>query len=135
MKYYLPNGNEGKCPDDTALTIKDYNCSGKILSLILQNSGYFTVDGFYIRASNETDPTTKIPTITLNNTLEEYNVPGIPGRCNLQLSPFNVSSTRQFDFEYYSFNSLTRVQIQPYVITNNHLYLCKNKVTIDLQGC
>ena len=133
MRYYLPSQEESKCPDDVALTIKDYACSQGLLNLTLKNSGFFNVDGFYVRASNAT--VDKLPTILLNSTSPEYNVPGIPGRCNLQISPFNVSSTREFSFDYSSFNALTKVQIQPYIIENNHLYLCKNIVTIDLQNC
>jgi len=133
MRYYLPAQNQEKCPDDVALTMKDYSCENGLLNIILENSGFFNIDGFYIRASNETGDS--IPTILLNSTQAQYTVPGIPGRCNLQYEPFNVSTTRDFQFDYSSFNSLTKVQIQPYTIENNHLYMCSNIVTVDLPDC
>jgi hypothetical protein len=144
MKNYLPSEKEIKCPDDVALSIKNYNCIliNKTLILQIENRGMFNVNGFYIRASNETG---KIPTLMLNSNnsivggQKEGNLQNIPnseGRYDFDLeSPFITNSVREFNFNYSNFTKLYKLQIQPYTRGKNTLYLCNNPITIDLQGC
>lgn len=138
MKYMLPHDNY-KCPDDVAISINEYNCSQGTLYLNITNSGMFNVDGFFIRASNETN---KIPTLMLNSkvlfdqTTSEGTIYGLDGRYQFSsASPFNVSSIKNVSFNYAPYKTLKKVQIQPYSINSSKLYMCNNIVTIELANC
>ncbi len=138
VKHYLPSQNEYNCPSDTALTIKKYSCDNKVITLEIQNSGFFNVNGFFLRVSNDS---TKQPTIGLasNNTLSiqgQGSIPGIEGRYEFSATQeFIVGTSGEFNFIYPAMNTIEKLQIQPYQIVNKKLYLCENIATIDLENC
>ena len=56
MKSYV-HGNEIQCPDDTSIFIKNfyYNSTAQILNLTLRNNGKFDINGYFIKASNDSE--------------------------------------------------------------------------------
>jgi len=70
MKTYIPR-KIMDCPDEVSILIKDvnFNCASRNLSLILQNNGRFNIDGYFIRATNESNQT--LATIDLSEFFDE----------------------------------------------------------------
>lgn len=68
LVYYVTPGEEIKCDEGIALTIRsyDYNCATKALNLSLQNRGLFDVDGYIIRLNNNSKA--ELGVYTLNKT-------------------------------------------------------------------
>ncbi|MDD5699844.1 MAG: hypothetical protein PHH00_01465 [Candidatus Nanoarchaeia archaeon] len=56
LKSYVPQ-SALTCPDGTAVSVPeyDYDCTNNILNFTLQNQGTFTIDGYFIHASNESE--------------------------------------------------------------------------------
>ncbi len=54
LKSYVPQ-SALKCPDGTAVSVPEYayDCTNNILNFTLQNQGTFTIDGYFIHASND----------------------------------------------------------------------------------
>jgi len=129
LKGNLPSENERpKCPEDVAIVVSDYNCnlisSPKILQLKVENKGYFTVDGFYIRVSNNSE---KLPTLSITT---------IDGESNLRVqgqyySTLNPGETVLTNFSYGEIETVKKVQIQAIYNTT----ICSNIATVDLEGC
>ncbi|MFH1787515.1 MAG: hypothetical protein ABH811_01880 [archaeon] len=56
IKTYVPKQGL-ECPEGVSLFIKDYNydCTNKILTLNLINTGRFNIDGYYVYATNNSN--------------------------------------------------------------------------------
>jgi hypothetical protein len=134
MKFYMPSAGESqKCSADTALVIQDYSCADKILTVIVENKGYFTINGFFLRASNDSAklPIKMLPTIdpwagiTLNK--GRYDFPE-------KLKPGQVNVTR-FDYNN-ELDSVKRIQIQPFLLgKKGELLTCPTIADINIDGC
>lgn len=66
LKSYVPQSALA-CPDGTAVSVPEYkyDCTGNNLSFTLQNTGTFSIAGYFIHASN--DSITEIATIDLTS--------------------------------------------------------------------
>ena len=64
IKNYVPT-EEVNCPEGTSIFVKsiDYDCENSILNLTIKNNGKFSINGFYIRATNVSNQ--EIATINL----------------------------------------------------------------------
>lgn len=130
LRSYMPSEKERqKCPEEATLIISDYECVdipnyGKFLRLKIENRGLFNLDGFYIRASNDSS---KLPTTNLN-TIDVPEIEVIPGRYFANLT---TGSKILANFTYGNLTTIRRVQIQAiYNVT-----ICTNIVDIRLEGC
>lgn len=56
LKTYVP-AEALACPDGTSIFIKtiSYNCTNSKMDIMLKNNGKFSVDGYFIHASNSSD--------------------------------------------------------------------------------
>jgi len=142
MQTLIPAEGELKeCSDETSIIISDYNCNldSNQITLILQNKGKFTIDGFFIRASNDSN---NIPALVLesNDTFPgEIHLTNV-GRYDFvnindfhKLEPEKVVTTH---FDYTKINKVEKIQIQPYVCNNRDsctaILMCNNKANLDI---
>lgn len=53
IKNYVPT-EEVNCPEGTSMFVKsiNYDCTNLILNMTIKNNGKFSINGFYIRATN-----------------------------------------------------------------------------------
>lgn len=52
IKTYVPHDSL-ECPSDVAIFVKDYNCSTSELTLVLKNSGKFSIGGYLVYVTND----------------------------------------------------------------------------------
>ena len=120
LKTYVPT-DVVKCDDGTSIFLKNfaYNCTtGKeILNVTLENNGKFSVDGYFIHASNNSDPDAlavidlsgKIlsggvfsgSSVRFSDTIENWLTPSTP--TNEKMSSFNVTG----------YGKITKIEIIP----------------------
>lgn len=129
LKSYVPSEEERqKCPEETALSITDYECmeiaGKKILSLKIENRGLFNVDGFYIRASNDSK---KLPTYDLS-TIDIPEIEVVPGQ---YFKPVITGTGLTANFTYGNLSKIERVQIQAIYGTT----ICSVVSDIKLENC
>jgi len=132
MRLYAPTEEEAKCDPNAALAIKNYDCYATLgkISLELENKGLFKLDGFFVRASNQSDG---LITISLNTTdVSPSEV--MEGRYNFY-EPLLPNSLITANFSYKDYGGLSKIQIQPFVYGENKVLACENIITIDLESC
>lgn len=105
-----------KCSADVALSIETYNCTQQKITLDLLNTGYFNINGFFIRGSNDTN---KIAAVMLNSTDSFMLQGGGPGKYDYILmtnAPLENQNSSEVTFDYSNLRSpLKKIEIQPYV--------------------
>lgn len=140
LRFYVPSENErASCPENIAIYVKSYSCDStlKILNLTLQNKGMFNIDGFLIRASNDSN---KKPLTPLNSTDPNMIIFGM-GKYDFTITnlAFSPQDERNVNFNYNNLGSIKKIQIQPYVYPQNQtkksMVLCQNTVEINLDNC
>jgi hypothetical protein len=141
LQFYIPTEDRESCPDNIALFIKNYNCNStsKILTLNLQNKGTFNVEGFLIRATNQTG---KKPVILLNSTNPSMSVFG-QGKYDFTIGigkSFLPQEEAEALFFYHNLELIKEIQIQPYVYSQKQskktMILCQNSIVqISLENC
>lgn len=140
LRFYAPSEKEAeKCSDEVSMGVNDYNCSssGQTLSLVLENRGLFNINGFFIRASNDSS---KLPYLMLNKTDDPGAYGSLLGRYDFTgervLKPGNIF-TANFSYTYTNLTSIKRIQIQPFTVGTRAktLLMCKQIVDINIDGC
>ncbi len=134
LRFYVPTQTDSQtCNEDTAITITDYACSlNKLINLTIENKGYFSVNGFFIRGSNDS---TKLPIINLNTTDPQAGMIYINGRYDIPTG-FKPGAIIKSQFDYTTLGSIKRIQLQPYVLgKKGGLLNCPNIVDINIEGC
>ncbi|PIZ82551.1 hypothetical protein COX97_04240 [Candidatus Pacearchaeota archaeon CG_4_10_14_0_2_um_filter_05_32_18] len=137
MKLQIPAQLE-KCPEDVRIIIKDYECSqGNKINLIFQNKGLFNIDGVYVRYSDKPDEITATglkPSGASNSLTNEergflYFGVGIP-------NPLAPDKTYNQTFDYGELGLIKRVQVQPFVLSEeNKIVLCSENTITDKVEC
>jgi hypothetical protein len=127
---------EESCQIDTALVLNSYSCeisdSVKIIHLSLENKGYFSIDGFFAKASNESTKglaTFQLPT-------RDYLGP-VPGTYEFRESRFKPGQRLVANFSYDEIGSIKRIQIQPFIVSSKSKTIlpCENKIDVDISDC
>jgi len=142
LRGQLPSESEEKCSEDVAITIRDYDCdtTNDIITLTLENSGMFNIQGVYARGANEIG---KITTLMLDSPTKLVVAgEGIStlGRYDFSpSSPLKIGKTKEVKF-YYNFTAqigdkLEKIQIQPFVNGKTNLLLCDNVVDLKVNAC
>ena len=136
VKFYVPQGEKEKCPEETALSISDYVCDNKTLSVTIVNKGYFNIDGFFIKAANESNK----PAVRMLNSTEYLMTRAFgAGRYEFTLtgdSPLKNEQSKTLQFDYAPIDSIKRLQIQPYINANKTkgVLLCPY-IEIPIDNC
>lgn len=135
LKFKAQLPDEIKCPEQVALIIKDYSCDAdlNIIQIEIQNKGLFNVNGFFIRATNNTNI---LPNIPLKRSGTQTAVDGRYDFGTLEnpkpLKPSEPSVSTEFS--YAASVPLITLQIQPFVLKEGGLGLCQNTITLDIDN-
>jgi hypothetical protein len=145
IKTYVPK-DIASCPDGTSISIRslDYNCELQIINLTLKNNGRFSLDGYLIRASNNTNMESLadidlaprfIENLSLNNLSQVWgsSIKFFPAFDNY-FSPDGVSKVHSFNVTGYG--NLTKIEIIPLrreIIENKKRLATCNNVQIQEQ--
>ena len=122
--------DSGACPEDISLIIKNYNCQpgSSIINIDLQNRGLFSIDGFFIKGSNDPD---KVPIVLLKR-IDKSSA--IKGRYDFEpkLVP-GESKTVGFSYSeaiMQAGDTLARIEIQPFVVKQGQVATCEDTVSL-----
>jgi hypothetical protein len=137
LKVYIPSKNTETCPKEVSLFINDYSCvqSQKSISLKIENKGMFNIDGFFIKATNDSKI---IPYLALRSNDAMPGAIVIPnsGRYDLveRLKPQAIIEP---NFIYSDIKEIIKVQLLPFVYSKNKklILICETKTEIAIEGC
>ena len=114
------------------IIISDYNCEQKILTLTIENKGYFTVDGYFLRVTNDSEQLPILPVPTID---PWAGLTLAPGRYDFR-EKFKPGMIQDSKFNYETMDSIRRVQLQPFVKGDKGgLLACDNIVDILIDNC
>jgi len=122
LRWYITPGQEIKCDSGTTLIIKDYKYTWGLsasLNITLQNKGLFKIDGFIISVNDRPGRTVGVYTLKING-LDAYQPvegfsPGTEVSLNLDTS---------VDYDNNPLDCLTYIEVQPFVVQDNHRVVC-----------
>jgi hypothetical protein len=114
--FMIPN-TPTECPENVNIIVNDYTCyptnslvnAGKI-NLTIQNKGYHTIDGFFIRVSDNPD-----------STFGTKELDFIEG----PLKPGEKTDPKMYNYEIKGLENLTVLEVQPFIDENKGRILCK----------
>jgi flagellin-like protein len=144
LKFYIPSKNEiEKCSEDMGISVNDYSCNidDEEIILLLENKGFFNVDGFFIRASNNTE---NFPVININSTFRDMAKLFGEGRYDFNVTGGFLApqATREANFSYNDVRlgenpSVKRITLQPFIYSGNRkkIILCDKIIDIKISGC
>jgi len=72
LKTYIPKDG-WKCPSEVSVFLSDKECIGDYLSITIKNNGRFSIGGYFIRVTNESE---EIATVDLSDKLLELEGDG-----------------------------------------------------------
>ncbi len=134
INSYLPK-QASECPEGLSIVIYEYKCetSRNELNLTLQNKGLFDIDGFIIKASNDSNLPAKSLKYNNGTGTQSVGVVYIDDNAELVLKP-SGKFNRLFN---YSDNGLiTKLQIIPFKNYKGESLLCgRAQVTQNAEGC
>jgi hypothetical protein len=115
LKSYVPKESL-ECPDGVSIAISQitYESATKRLNLTLRNNGRFSIDGFYIRASNKSSELKDIselniaPDMIILNPLEKSTVYG--NQIRFLNTEFNSLAPGEFVFRAFNLSKYGQVK-------------------------
>jgi hypothetical protein len=119
LKTYVPTESVN-CDDGTSIFIKNisYDCSGKTLTLTVQNNGKFGIDGYFIHVSNNPSPdalaTVDISGKITNGGIIFGNSIKFSNSMENSLSPEELHNVIVSTFNVQSFGAIYRVELIPF---------------------
>lgn len=129
LKLYVAPGQQSDCPEGVNLIISNYQCNSGSLEVTLKNKGRFTVDGFYIRVHNTSNPELGLYTLysTATNGAEiepgaefSYTYSSIKGNPPIELS---------------NLGEITLIEVQPVIGTETNMILCSDYTSLKIDNC
>ncbi len=114
IRTYVPS--EGlACPEDVSVFIKEYACGGNEFNITLKNNGKFSIAGYFIHVTNESEQEIATKDISQNITLGGVSAGGsvifIAGSTN-SMKP-NEERKSVFGLAGADITNITLVQITP----------------------
>jgi hypothetical protein len=132
LKFYIPSTqNQEVCGQDYALTINDYSCKDKLLTIKIENRGMFNITGFIIKANNNS----KYLPITV---LESKDSAILKQKDHYFFtSPIKPSDSKEIKFDYTPLDKVERIQIQPFLLSSkmNKTILCERIIDRTISDC
>jgi hypothetical protein len=135
------------CPEDVSLYVENYNCtngtgecaSGNCLIITMKNNGNFNIDGFFIRASNNTSllPTAGLVYNDFDDSLTQDSFKET-GQFYFHMinqrpkEPMKPGEKLTLIFDYQNAIPLKKIQIEPFLMGENSLQIC-NDIAINLE--
>lgn len=147
LSTYVPKQTLA-CDEGTSFFVKDfsYDCINQRLNITIENNGKFSIEGYYIHASNNTD-TSQLATIDLSQRiLDKYgklDTTKIYGNSVIFLetvdNDLSPSTTRMHYFNVTGYGKLTKIELIPTRIQNveskRMLVTCTDAKITELITC
>ena len=109
-----------ECEENIALLIDNYNCFNGMLNITVINNGFFNINGFYVRTSNESEG-------LAINTLDGVTTPTINGQVYFK-EKFKIGESFRALFNYTKYGKIVKIEIEPYLVKEKKIILCNNRV-------
>lgn len=129
-----------KCPDETSLLIKSYQCNSDQLILDLKNDGNFKIEGYFIYAANSSNQ--EVATMDLSN-YTDINSRILPMGVKLGVdnskNSFGISEVEEDTFDLTELEPIYSLEIIPLRWqkegNKNFLVTCTNAKTKKILNC
>jgi FlaG/FlaF family flagellin (archaellin) len=118
LKTYVPK-DAIACPEGTSIFIKNthYDCINNILNVTVKNNGKFSIDGYFIHASNVTDEEALAIIDISSRIMSGGNISGSSVRFSEvtenSLTPENSANTKTSVFNVSGYGTVYRIEIIP----------------------
>jgi hypothetical protein len=137
LKVYIPSKQADTCPKEASLFINDYSCSTsqKILTLKIENSGMFNIDGFFIKATNDSKI---IPYIALKSNDASPGTILVEGSGRYDLMErLKPGVLIESNFDYSNANKILKLQLLPFIYSQDKktILTCETRAEIAIEGC
>ena len=135
INSYLPKQTTSDCPEGLSIIIYEYSCdaSQSRLNLTLQNKGLFDIDGFIIKAANDSNLPAKSLKYNNGTGTQSVGIVYIDDNAELVLKP---SGKFNRVFDYSDHGLITKLQIIPFKNYKGESLLCgKAAIVQSLEGC
>lgn len=144
LKTYVPV-DAVACSDGTSVFIKtiSYNCTNQSIYITLKNNGKFSVDGYFIHASNVSDPNS-LATIDLSSKIiTGGEIAGssivFSSQIENSLTPDEPSNEKTSSFNVAGFGIINKIEIIPIrlqVVDNkNRVVSCSDSKIDEILNC
>lgn len=138
--YYWINSNLPKntndCPE-ISIIISNYQCkaASKEINITLQNKGLFDIDGFILKASNDSSAPTKSLKYYNGTAMQSSSLVLFDTELDVTLNP-SEKFIKVFNYSDPNINILTKIQIIPFKFYKGETLLCgKAEITQNVEGC
>jgi len=131
------------CDEGTSIILTNVNCSSLGIELELKNNGRFSVGGFILTVSNDselTNPTYLVPLSRNNEGLDtgsylfEHKLE--PGNKDIARYSFYEKKFRNDSKIRVDFNEIKTIQIQPFIFDSTKIVLCQDAlIKQNIQNC
>ncbi|MFA5061457.1 MAG: hypothetical protein WC494_04045 [Candidatus Pacearchaeota archaeon] len=129
LKLYVAPGQESDCPEGVNLIISNYRCSPGNLEVTIKNKGRFTIDGFYVRVHNISNPEFGLYTLH-----------------SIAANGAEISPGEEFNYTYNSIKGnppvdlsnlgeVTLIEVQPMIGTETNMILCSDYTSLKIEDC
>ncbi len=142
---YVPSQSL-QCDDGTSFFVKDfsYDCTNQILNITLENNGKFSIEGYFIHASNNSD-TSQLATIDLSQKVLNYSGAYPYGNSvifsqlvNNELAP-DATGIKLHVFNVSGYGNLSKIELIPTRIQDVQgktvLVTCTDSEVTELLTC
>jgi len=131
LKLWTAPGAES-CPEGVNIIITNYTCSTNELEITLKNKGRFTVDGYYVRVHNITNPEFGLYTL-FSSAVSPYEERIEPG--NETTKTYIYIKTDPSNIDIKNMQTITFIEVQPFIDTTKNRILCKDHTSIKINNC
>lgn len=133
LKFYVPSTQDSEvCGQDYALSINDYSCKDKTISIKIENKGMFNITGFIIRVNDSAKnlPTTIPESIDVGTIIKQKDR-------YFFIKPIKPGDSKEIKFDYSNIGSIKRIQIQPFLVTSklNKTIMCERIIDRTIDDC
>ncbi len=143
LRTYVPK-DTGTCSEGTSIFVKEiyYDCTNSKLDVTIKNNGKFSVNGYFIRASNKSGE--EIATMDLSKNLTDGGV--ISGNSitfsdsvENALTPEEPTNTKTVSFDVKGYSLLYKIEIIPtriqYIDNKKRLISCGDAKIEEALSC
>ncbi len=134
INSYLPK-QANDCPQGLSIIITDYKCNNNInhLNLTIQNKGLFDIDGFILKASNDSNLPAKSLDYINSTGGTSSGVVYFDKNFDLVLKP-NEKYNQTFNYSHYGI--INKIQVIPFKLYKGESLICgRSQITQSVEGC
>ena len=134
INSYLPK-QTSNCPDGVSIIINDYKCDNinNLLNLTMQNKGLFDIDGFILKASNDSNMPAKTLDYINSSGGTSSGIVYFDKNFDLVMKP---NEKYNQTFNYSEHGMINKIQIIPFKLYKGESLICgKAQITQRMEGC